>query len=133
MERINHLAVIVAAVVYFLLGWLWYTVFRSAWMAYNGLTANTVSPMILVATFVIGLVIAYVIAMALSRSPNPTAMGGVQFGLISGIGFVALSMLMGFINEGRPLGLWAIDAGYIVVGFVIMGAIIAGWRKSTRA
>jgi hypothetical protein len=131
MERLNHLAVLVAGVVFFVLGWLWYTVFRGPWMADNAITSMNPQPYILAATFIISIAIAYAIAMAIGRAPRELgAADGVQFGLFTGIGFVALSMLLDFINEGRPIRLWFIDAGFIVLGFVVMGAIIAGWKKT---
>ncbi|GAC1613937.1 MAG: hypothetical protein NVS9B12_14980 [Vulcanimicrobiaceae bacterium] len=129
MERINHVAVITAAVAFFLLGWIWYTVFKSAWMFFNNITVSMASPTILIGMFVIGLVMAYIVAIALSKSPDNTATDGMSFGLFMGVGLVATAMLMDFISEARPLGLWAIDAGYIVVGLAVMGAIVAGWKR----
>jgi len=38
---------------------------------------------------------------------------------------------MNYGFEARPLSLWLINAGYMVVGMTIMGAIIGHWRKKT--
>ena len=35
-DRINHLAVWVAAIVYYLFGYLWYTIFAVPWQALTG-------------------------------------------------------------------------------------------------
>ena len=32
--------------------------------------------------------------------------------------------------EARPLSLWLINAGYMIVGMAIMGAIVGHWRKA---
>jgi hypothetical protein len=36
---------------------------------------------------------------------------------------------MNYGFEARPLSLWLINAGYMVVGMTLMGAIVGGWRK----
>lgn len=131
MGRINHLAVIVAAIVFFLLGYLWFSlIFAKPWMAYNPAIATMQgSTMTYVMSFLVALITAYVVAIALSKSADNTAMDGVMFGLFMGIGLVAVTSINGVIYEARPWGLWLIDEGYVVVGLAIMGAIIAGWKK----
>lgn len=132
MERINHLAVLVATIVIYLFGWLWYSVlFAKMWMTYAGVGSMSPSPTILIGTFVLGWVLAYFAAMAVSKAPNPnmTAQDGIFFGLFTGFGFFAVPLLMDYISEGRAVGLWAINAGFIVISLIIIGAIVTGWKK----
>jgi hypothetical protein len=42
-------------------------------------------------------------------------------------------MLQGMMFEGRPLALWAITAGYQVIGLVILGLINGAWKKAPAA
>ncbi|GAC1392190.1 MAG: DUF1761 domain-containing protein [Vulcanimicrobiaceae bacterium] len=136
MQRINHLAVIAAAVVYFLFGYIWYSLlFGGMWRSLEGMTATSSmpAPSILIGTFVLGLIIAYIMAIALGKAADNTAAEGMQFGLFMSIGLVATAMLIMSLNEGKPMALWAINAGYFVIGITIMGAIIGGWKKPIRA
>lgn len=134
--RINHLAAVLAAVVYFLIGWLWYGfIFKAAWIAAvgpAGMAGNSATPYIV--SIVMALVLSYVIAIALGKSEHPQpARQGVEFGLFMGIGIFASQTLMDSMYEVRPLALWAIDAGYVVVGMAVIGAIIGAWRVKTPA
>ena len=84
--------------------------------------------------FVLGWALAYVIAIALSDTTNPNpARHGVEFGVFMGLGIYGTMLGLDYLYEGRPLALWAINAGYVVVGMCIMGAIIGGWRTKMAA
>lgn len=133
MERINHLAVLVAAIVTFLLGWVWYSLlFKSMWMGYAGVSTMSPSAGLLVVQFVLGWVLAYFVAIAISKAPNPnlTASDGIMFGVFSGIGFFAVPLLLDYVSEGRPVGLWLINAGYIVVSMIVIGVVVTSWKKA---
>jgi hypothetical protein len=45
------------------------------------------------------------------------------------VAFWLTNLLSVTLYEQKPLGLWAIDGFYVVIGSAIMGAIIGGWRK----
>jgi len=128
---INHLAAIVAAVAYFALGSVWYTVlFGMAWKAAIEKTPPAMSATPFIIGGVTSLVLAYVIAIALKDTSHPQpARHGVEFGVFMGLGVYATQLLMDYSYAGRPLTLWAIDAFYVVIGMAIMGAIIGGWRS----
>ncbi|MDQ6767549.1 MAG: DUF1761 domain-containing protein [Candidatus Eremiobacteraeota bacterium] len=134
-NKINHLAVFVAAIVFFLWGWLWYTIFGNQWLALVGKAAAsmTPSPAPYVVGFLMALVLAYGTAIALADSDRPGAAHGVSFGIFMGVIFYASTMLTGYLFEGRPLGLWLINAGYGLTGFALVGAIVGGWRKRAVA
>jgi len=128
--RLNHIAVFVAAVVFFFWGGLWFTIFSAPWKALAGNITLNMAPTTYVASFLLGWLMSYVAAIALTNHDHPQpARHGVEFGLFMGIGLIATNMLNGFLYEGRPIGLWAIDAGYVVTGLAIVGAIVSGWRK----
>ena len=129
--RINHLAAWVAAIVYYIFGAIWFTIFSKPWMALMGRTvAERPSAGVYIGSFVLGLILAYATAIALARRPeDQTAQQGVSFALFMGIALYATQTLNQALYESRPFALWLIDAGYVVVGFAIMGAIIGGWKK----
>jgi hypothetical protein len=129
--RINHLAVWVAAIVYFLFGWLWYTLFATQWMALMGRTAAQTQGVlpVYVMSFVLGLILAYATGIALSRHPeDQTLQQGVSFAIFMGLALFATQTLTQALYEQKPIALWLIDVGYVLVGFAIIGAIVGGWK-----
>jgi hypothetical protein len=132
-NRINHIAVLVAAIVYFLFGWLWYTLlFSHQWAEFVGKpTMATPPPSLLVESFLLGLILSYATAIALSRRPEDLNVGqGVSFAMFMGLAIYGSQTLNNSLYEGRPIGLWLLNTGYVVIGFAIIGAIIGGWRQA---
>ena len=132
-DRVNHIAVWVAAIVYFLFGYLWYgLLFTSLWTSLMGGAMAPASPALYIESFVLGLVLSYATAIALSRRPEDlTVSQGVSFALFMGIALYATQTLNTALYAHTPLMLWLINTGYVVVGFAIIGAIVGGWTKKT--
>ena len=137
-SRINHLAVIVSAIVFFLLSYVWFTfLFGSlyaAQMTKMGVATGMSTPMTapLIGTFLLGWFLAYVIAVALSMRPDPNpGARGFGFGLFIGIGVYASMTLLGVLWGGLPFALWAINAGFVTVAMAVMGWIIGAWSART--
>jgi len=85
-------------------------------------------------SFILGLILAYATAIALSRHPeDQTVQQGVSFALFMGIALYATQTLNQVLFAGTPFTLWLINTGYVVVGFAIIGAIVGGWRKRVAA
>lgn len=129
----NHLAVWVAAIVYFLFGYLWYGVlFTAAWTSLMGTQMAAGTPALYVESFVLGLILAYATGMALSRRPEDlTVSQGISFALFMGIALYATQTLNTALYAHTPLMLWLINTGYVVIGFAIIGAIVGGWKSKT--
>ena len=125
---INWLAVVIAAVVTFVLGGLWYgPLFGKVWRVAEGQTepqpGHQKHPAFVYGlSFVLMLVAAAVLALALGPDPNVQRSFGV--GLVVGVGWVATSFGVNYLFAGRRLALFAVDAGYNVVLFALMGLII---------
>ena len=68
--------------------------------------------------------------MCIRDSPNPAARG-FGFGIFMGIGIFASMSLMGVVWGGVTFGLWAINAGFVIVAMAIMGWIIGAWSART--
>lgn len=137
MKNTNHLAVIVAAVVFFVLGAAWYTVLSVPWAAGIGKTMeqlareNGGSPMPYVVGFLAVLVMCYTLNSLLNRLADTTATSGAKVGAFVALGFVAANIALNYGFESRGVTLWTINSGYVLVGLTIAGAIIGGWRKKT--
>lgn len=136
IDRINWLAVLVGGVLYYLWGWLWFTLFGGQWLAAIGPMRdhlNAKDPVPYIVSFVMAMLLSFGVAVALSHDENRTVKHGVEFGLFFGLIFFATTMLTGTLYEGHPVSLWVINAGYVVFGLVILGALHGVWKKAPKA
>jgi len=134
-NKINLWAVAVAAVVYWLLGAAWFTSLSNPWLASIGKTMDQLkgeaaSPGVAyMVALVCNVVIAYVLGWVIVTTGEQTAMRGASIGALLWIGFIGTTMGTELIFEGRSLAGFGITAGYPLVGMLIMGAIVGGWKK----
>jgi len=132
--KTNYLAVVVAAIAYFVLGGLWYGVlFNKAWMALEQMTieqTKSVNPAIpYIVSFILELLVAYSLAqLCIWRNAN-TASRGASIGVLVWIGFVGPIAFMNYMFEMRPKALFAINEFYPLAGLILMGAILGAWKK----
>jgi hypothetical protein len=135
MKSINHVAIIVAAVVFFAIGAVWYNVFSKPWLEGIGKTVDQLarenggSPLPYIVGFLAVVIMCYTLGWIVQRGLTRSVGNGaltdatVAFGIVG----AALALYYGF--EARGITLWLINAGYVVLGLVISGAIIGGWRQ----
>jgi hypothetical protein len=129
-NRINHLAVFVAAIAYFAWGGIYFTIFSNQWLALTGLTKAEAAPALVpyVCAFLMGWLFSYGAAIALGKSKESSAADGIQFAIFMCIVFYASTVLTESLFEQRSIGLWAFDSVYVIVGQAIACAIVGGWR-----
>lgn len=135
-QDINWIAVIVAALGYFMLGAIWYSpvLFSKKWLRYTKIDANDPevkkgAGMIMLGSFLLMLLCSAGLAVLANRLDVIGGwISGVKLGLITGICIAGTAVHISFIYEKRPLGLHLIDGGYNVLGNVIAAVIIAVWR-----
>jgi hypothetical protein len=132
--KTNYAAVVVAAVAYWLLGAVWYgVVFSKPWMALEHLTdaqAQSMNPVLpYVITFVLNLLIAYVLAQICAWRNANTAARGAAVGILLWIGFVGPITFTTNMYEMRPMELFAINHFFSLAGLCLMGIIIGAWTK----
>ncbi|MGZ6142610.1 MAG: DUF1761 domain-containing protein [Myxococcales bacterium] len=134
---INLLAVVAAALCSFLLGGPWYSdlLFKKAWMREAGRDAAALEKgsgkqkhpaYVFGVSFVFALIAAFVFALWLG--PNPPLGYALQRGLLAGAGLVATMFGINYLFSARSMVLWAIDAGYHVVQFVLFGLVLGLWH-----
>jgi hypothetical protein len=128
---INYLAVVVAAVVGFLVGWGWYTLFGKAWKEGLGKTAEECQgPMPLRPLVIAGvacLLMAWMLAGLLGHLADITVRGGIISAIFAWAGFVLTTTATNQAFEGmRPI-VTVIDAGHWLAVLVVMGAIIGAF------
>jgi hypothetical protein len=129
---INYWAVAIAALASFVIGGLWYSpvLFQRAWMASAGVTDAQLQSrnlgLIFGVSFVLQLIAAFVLAMFLGPAAN--FMFGITAGFMVGAAWVATAFGVVYLFERRRLRLFWINAGYQIIVFTTMGAILGTWR-----
>lgn len=137
MGQINWIGVVVATVVAFFIGFLWYGVlFETQWMALNGITpemAESGNPM----WMLVGLVQTFITMAALgwfiNRLGATTWIGGARVAGIACVGFALMALSYGFIYMTDPIGLIGIDFSHLIAVYLIGGAIIGGLKIGRKA
>ncbi|MCX6221766.1 MAG: DUF1761 domain-containing protein [Bacteroidia bacterium] len=131
--KVNIWSVILAGFAYLILGALWYSplLFGKRWMELNGFTdkdlkSNKPLWMITLLTFLSAFVASFVISMVLG--PRSSAVFGAIIGACIAFFWIAMSKLTSVLFENQPVKLYLLHAGFDLVAFMIMGAIVGFWR-----
>ena len=139
----NFLAIIVMALVYMGIGWLWYSpkLFGNmiscptkmegrpetrvdgktdedkmcCWKSYVG-------------EFVLACIIGYVLSLFAIAMSFDTFVQGVKLGFWSWLGFVATTMFSKVLWTHKPIVNFYISAGFYLLMLVLMGGVLAVWH-----
>lgn len=129
----NWLAVVSAAVAYWVLGWIWYAaLFGKSWRAGLEQTGVKLQPggmaAKMIGTFIADFVAALIMARLVQRIPVVDLAHGLRLGIGVGIGFSATALTIVHLWESKPFKVWLIDASYHVLGCILLGAILSVWH-----
>lgn len=133
--KVNWWAILVADIVLFLLGWLWYDVlFGSMWMA----AVHEVTPQAGMASgwypfavsLVTGFFLAYSLALILKWRGPVGPLEGAWIGFAFGVLIFGTMTWMDYVYSGWGIMLGFINVGYVAIGMGIQGAILAGWKPA---
>lgn len=129
---VNYLAVLVVAVISFVLGGLWYSppLFGKIWLAGIGKRADELgSPAFPLALNLVAAIITSTAFAAIILSLNlKTAAEGLTFGAVVGVGIIAASMASDFAFNRFASSLFLAEAGYRVILSLIMGLLLTIWK-----
>ena len=92
---------------------------------------NPIAPYII--SFILNLVIAFVLAQLCAWRNANTAARGAALGILIWIGFLGPVTYTTYMYEMRPKQLFAINEFYSLVGLCLMGAILGAWTRKTAA
>lgn len=134
--KINYPAVIVAAIIHFIIGGLWYgLIFGNKFIEISGWTPEQLEQVAAqshwsqyVIAFVCSLVLVYILAHFVQYTGAKGVAGGMQTAFWLWLGFVATTQLATVIFEQRKLGLYLLNLGYQLVACLVCGAILAAWK-----
>lgn len=140
---INWIALVVAAIVPILTGFIWYhtKVFGIAWMRESGMTEEKAKQMNPAKTFGLAIVCAFLIALFLwpqvllgggpgephGVDPYVTFKHGAFHGALIGVLLVLPVFATNALFEQKSFKYVAINVGYWIVTLAIMGGIINAW------
>jgi hypothetical protein len=143
LGNLSYWPILIAAIVSFMFGALWYGSLSKQWMDAAGLTsagmeqrkaATGAVPWPYILTFIALLVMAWMFAgvlLHLARGGMPI---GVRAGLITGFflwfGFVITTMTVNHAFQGARRALTVIDGGHWLGVLLLQGAIIGWWGVS---
>jgi ABC-type uncharacterized transport system permease subunit len=135
---LNYIAVVVTAIIGFLLGWLWFSpvLFAKPWMAEMKFTKETMEaskpnmPLLFAKGFLFTLLGTFGLAvlMNVKKFGFENWLKGAEMGAFVGVFVVGVRLLNGALWEQRSCKLQAITAGHEVVLYAVQGAILAVWN-----
>ena len=133
--QINYLAVLVAAIINFALGGLWYSkvMFANMWVKAMGLSDEEAAELskgaakAVAFSFVAALVMSLVLAYVIKFANADTFFWGMESGFWVWLGFIATTGSASVLFEGKPAKLYFISMSYYLVSLVLMGGVLAVW------
>jgi hypothetical protein len=129
---LNWLAVIVAAVAYFVLGAVWYSnaLFGRQYRAALGVSEGGGTPPAgpLLVNLVGWFIAAVVLGMISKAVGADDWVDGLVLGLTVAIGFIGTNRVVTAAYGDRNIPLMKVNAPYNILGYVVMGIILAVWQ-----
>ncbi len=133
LTKVNIWSVILAAVSYLIIGSLWYSplLFGKLWIKLTGFCDEDFKkhrPMWMI--FVLSFLSAAMASFAISAilGPKSSALTGAIVGAAIALFWLNMSKLPSVLFENQPDKLYLLHAGFDIVSFMVMGAIVGYWR-----
>ncbi len=138
-SNINLLAVLVAAIAAFVIGFLWHgPLFGKQWMAMmnipqsevDAMQAKGMGPMVpsMIAALVQQIITAFVMAHLANALAITDATAAVLFAVLIWLGFFATTMLNAVLWEKRKMNLYLFNITYHLVSLIVVALIVVLWR-----
>ena len=131
LASVNWWAILLSTFIAMAVGSVWYSqvLFGGIWQRELGMKLRDMGGSdpnaAMVGAALLTLMQATILAVLIGGGEVPQ---GVGMGALVSLGFVVTSLGVQYCFEARSLPLFAINAGYIVVSMMSMGAIIGAWH-----
>jgi Protein of unknown function (DUF1761) len=127
---IHFFAILSAAAAKMLIGALWYSpaLFLNTWFRLSGVTEEQMKARFgtaIATDFVGSLIMAFVLVHAIRYAEATTALSGMIVGFFNWLGFIAVVTIGNVTYLQKPLGLFLLMNGYLLLSLLAMGAILA--------
>lgn len=133
IQNVNIWAVLVAALVYLVIGSLWYSplLVGNTWVKLIGFSDEdfkSARPIwkIMLITYLFAFLAAFSLAMFLGADSD--ALFGAIAGALVAVFWITTSKASMVLYENKPVKLWLLHAGFDLLAYVAMGAIVGGWH-----
>ena len=128
----NWVAIVIAAIAQFVIGWIWYgPLFGKTWMSMMGMSQQSMGregmSKTMILTFIGSLVTAAVLSMLVGWMGAKTLGAGIAAGFWAWLGFVATVTLGGVLFAKMSWNLYILNNAYQLISLAVMGAILARW------
>jgi hypothetical protein len=134
---VNFIAVIIASVISFIVGFLWYgPLFGKLWMKLNNLSDKDIKKakekgmagMILL-SFIGTLITVYVFAILIGAlGIGGSIAGGIQLGFWLWLGFLVATTLLGSVLwDNKPWALFLLNSAYWLLNLEVIAIILSFW------
>ena len=135
MIDVNYWAVLIAALLYYATGALWYSsfMFGKQWLQLVGITPEKIEAnkknawKAYLTSLIAALFMSYGMARLVDYMQVTTFGGGMHMGFWSWVVFVITTMAINNAFSDRPVKLLLIDGGYHLYGLLLMGVVNAVW------
>lgn len=132
MGEMNLLAIMLAALAFFVVGMIWYgALFGKVWQREAGLTdeqmAGSNMPLIFGLCFAFELLIALVLGHQFAMS-DPSSRGIMMISIGFGVGVMVPAIGISYLFMRKSGLLFAIDAGHLIAGMAAMGGVFAAFN-----
>ncbi|POY36032.1 hypothetical protein C3K47_12595 [Solitalea longa] len=133
-SEVNYLAVLLASIIYFFTGAVWYSplLFGNKWMAALGKTKDQLVRHGMGVTYLltfIGIFLSVLtLALVLQVLHINDGIAGLKTGLLLTLAFAGTTSLINSLFADRPRALFYIDLGYHAFGLSLAGFIIGIWQ-----
>ena len=127
---LNLIAVLASAIALFFVGFLFYgLLFQELWIGLQGFTDAQLAEAAehqgvgMLHGFLISLVTAIFVGLALRRFGSDGMMPAIQSALLLWAGFAVTTLAYGFVYAMQPFMLFVLDASHLLVGFVVVAVV----------
>lgn len=129
--HINIWAVLICTLINIILGMVWYSpsVLGTLWAKEHGFDSNQLKPTLW--HYVGAILVAFVLSVVFNMMVHAFGIRGIGNGIALGffiwLGFIATTHFSGVIWARKPFIVYFIDAGFMLLNLIVIGAIMAVW------
>ena len=129
----NYISIFVAIILSVILGFVWYSpvVFGKKWIKLNNIDPKKIRDSrsgMYILPIISSIITASILALLMNLLNATTWTAGAFIGLIVWFGFALPTQLLPWAFSGKKMEALLLETMYPFVAFILMGALIAGWR-----